>query len=164
MAVSFTLLLHLFSGFTTAELFASPPSSQLEAVIESLPKDPGTYTAVAQEAITCLLASPESADHETFQRLGQILAVLLYHDGRSFDACLYIADMASTSSAVEEQAVNALAAIANYLRLGGAIPLPHDRLLAKFESYVTSPVLEFNARVCLGLLKRRDDSRAPEAR
>jgi hypothetical protein len=150
--VTFAVLLELFRGFSTPELFRTPTAPAIASVIQALPTDPTAYTAAAAEAVAVLLEQPSAPDQEGFQEFGDLLRVLLYYDGRTLEACLQVADTACVSPKAEDAGVNALAAIANYLRSGGAVRLSVKEFTERLERYMENSALFHNARECRNLL------------
>lgn len=154
-AVTFVALLELFSGFGKSELFAPIASPTLSAAIASLPAEPGDYADAAENAASALLMDADTRDQDTFQRFGDVLRALLYYDGRTLEACLRVAQLAYEHPEVEVAGINALAAIANYIRSGGVTQPSSMALRVTLERYMTHPALFHNARECRNLLMKR---------
>jgi hypothetical protein len=146
------LLLELFRLVSHDELFQSPRSDKVLVLIRQLPADSETYDRIAADAFRTLLTERDEPDVMAFQRLVDILTILLYHDGRTFTACLRIAELSNHRPAFGSYGINALGALVNYMRRGRPLPLPKSELLVKFEMLEDNEDLTHNAGECRKML------------
>jgi hypothetical protein len=119
-------------------------------VLDRFPADPATYLAIAQEAFTG--ADPDLVHQE---RMVGILREFLFHDGRSFDALMYVAERAFGEPEYVFSGINALAWIWCYLNMERPAPLSDEELVARFERWAGNVELRNNAANCRNLILRR---------
>jgi hypothetical protein len=100
-------------------------------------------------------------DWERRQRFVSILREFLYHDGRTFDALLAVADEAVRSpDEYDSNGVNSLAGISCYLHMNRPVPFSDEELLARLARFSQTAALAHNARNCRdAILERRPDLR-----
>jgi hypothetical protein len=146
------MLLELFRLVSHDELYAVPRSDRVVQLIRQLPADSATYEHIAEEGFRTFLADSDEPTAIAFERLVDILTVLLYDDGRTFVACLRIAELSNERPAYGVFGVNALAGIANYMRRGRPLPMPKRELLKKFEAFENNDDLTHNAGECRKML------------
>jgi hypothetical protein len=87
------------------------------------------------------------------QRFVSILCEMLYTDGRSLDALMYIAEMAAQDPNYEGNGINALAGM--YCRLLRHGPSGHAHLLDTFQRLARTPALAVNAKQCAKLVSNQ---------
>lgn len=151
--MTLTLLLELFRLIGHDELYATPQRDSVAAVIRQLPENPETYNRIAEEAFQTLLLDRDEPDVERFQRTVDILTVLLYHDGRTFTALLRVATLSNEHPAYGFYGINALGALANYMRRGRTLPIAKAQLVRKFKAFETNEDLVHNAGECRKMLR-----------
>jgi len=152
--MSLAMFLEMFRLFSSDQLYMTPQSQEVAAVIARLPLDPETYDALADEAFKELLTERDVPDSQSFQRFTDILSVLLYKDGRTFTACLRVAQMARRKPACSVFGINALAALANYMRRGRPLPISKRELFATFHAMEEDDNLTHNAGECIAMLSK----------
>lgn len=136
--------------------FADVPDDLLHKLrrsgrLDEWPPEPQLYLNVAER----LIPGP-TEEWEMRQRLVSILREFLYHDGRSFDALMYIAAQAvQTPGEYDSNGVNVLAGIYCYLNRGGCVPWSDEQLTLTLQRYAHSTPLAHNARACLRIMVRR---------
>ena len=140
--------------------FSEYPSDGLHVlrrspVLDRFSADPTEYVAIAREFFAgCNL------DWERRARLVQILCEFLYHDGRSFEALLVVAERAFVEPEYFANGVNSLAGIWCYLNMDRPAPLSDEDLASRFTTWMQNEDLCNNARKCRELVfKRRPDLR-----
>lgn len=146
------LLLELFSLVSHDELYGRPKSPRVIELIRQLPAEPKTYEQIAADGFRTLLIERDEPDSLAFQRMIDILTVLLYEDGRTFVACLEIAETANERPAYGVYGINSLAALANYMRRGRPLPMAKAELLERFEELEKNDDLTHNAGECRKML------------
>jgi hypothetical protein len=150
--MTLAMLLELFRLVSHDELYAAPRSNRVVRLIRQLPTDSATYEQIADEGFRTFLVDNDEPNAIAFERLVDVLTVLLYEDGRTFTACLKIADLSNERPAYGVFGVNALAAIVNYMRRGRPLPIPKTDLLKKFETFEDNDDLMHNASECRRML------------
>jgi hypothetical protein len=148
------LLMKLFEG-VNGEQRIDPASPEVQAMIETLPRDPDVYVTIADSAFAEL--STKAGDDGSFEEFVDILRLLLYADGRTEKALLHIAELAAASPAFEEEGINALAGLANQYGSGSHPTISLDDLVPRLERLMASPKLLHNARECKNALLRIRD-------
>lgn len=146
------MLLELFRLVSHDELYAAPKSERVIQLIRQLPIEPETYEAIAEEGFRTLLTEKDEPDAAEFQKLTDILNVLLYQDGRTFTACLKIAELSNKRPAYGFYGINSLAALANYMRRGRPVPISGTELLKRLKMLERNDDLMHNAGECRKML------------
>lgn len=147
MTMTATILLTLFAPFFQGT-FLDKQAPRLQEVLEQLTADPQVYVAIADEAFADFMLHAEDPSYLELERTVAILKYLLFFDGRSELALLEIAELAYNHPEHADEATNALAALANFYKFPRKSCVPLNELEAKFEKYMTNPVLFHNAREC----------------
>ncbi len=140
--------------------FADVSDTQLHTLrrssrLDEWPADQALYLGVTKE----LFPGPPE-DWEGRQRFVQILCEFLYHDGRTFDALIYIVEQAfQAPQEYDSNGKNALAGIWCYLNCNGVTMISDATLVETFERFANIPALAHNAKNCRDLiLQRRTDA------
>lgn len=95
-------------------------------------------------------------DWELRQRLVSIFRAFLGHDGRTFDALMYIADVASQNPVeYNSNGTNALAGIYTYLRWNRDATIPCPTSLKAFDRFATVTEIAHNANNIRSLIAKR---------
>lgn len=152
--MSLATLLEMFRLLSTDQLYMKPRPAEVAAVIARTPKDSSTYERLADDAFRQFLTERDVPDSQSFQRFTDILAILLYEDGRTFTACLHVAQMAHSRPAYDVYGVNALAALANYMRRGRPLPAGKQELYLAFRAMENNDNLTHNAGECVEMLSK----------
>lgn len=147
------MLLTLFHLISHEELYARPMPATVASAIAALPRDNQAFIRMADEGFDEYLMRPDEPNTADYQRLTDIFTVLLYKDGRTFMGCLTLAERANARPAYSVYGVNALAALANYLRKGRPLPTSKSSLRRRLHRLEENDVLSHNTRECLRMLE-----------
>lgn len=139
-------LLKRFSKYSQQQLAAL----RRTPVLDQLPTEFAEYTDIAKTYFAGV-----NDDWAGRQRLVSILCELLYHDGRSFHALLWIAGRAVWEPEYVANGMNSLAGLSCYLNMDRPAPLSDEELLEHLKDYAANPDLRHNAERCRDLILRR---------
>ena len=160
MALEKSELLAAFAEFRSPHEVRKSP--RREEVLSSLGDRPEDYVALVAPIYEALPAQDDMTIEECAElgRLVDILRELLFADGRTLEALLWIARFAADHPEHEDEGINPLAAI-RFLCDG---PLPRhtdEEMIAVFTPLMDVPALEHNARECRNAIFRRRRDLAP---
>jgi hypothetical protein len=139
-------LLELFSRYSDEEIC----SLRRTPVLDQFSNESATYTQIAKSFFAGC-----NYDWESRQRLVSILREFLYHDGRSFEALLWIVERAFAESEYFDNGINSLASLWCYLNLDQPAPISDEELLGRFRKYAANSELRQNAENCCSLILRK---------
>lgn len=150
--MTLAMLLELFRLVSHDELYAAPRSDRVIRLIRQLPTDSATYEHIVEDGFRTYLVDKDEPDAIAYERLVDVLTVLLYEDGRTFMACLKSAELSNERPAYGIFGINSLAAMVNYMRRGRSLPMPKADLLKRFETLENNDDLAHNAVECRKML------------